>query len=154
MDLLSTGKVPVLRWAAHQTPRLPPSTTMSSSLEPWDGIIHVPEEGILICQECRVLVPSECLASHLNRIHRAVPLRQRREIIASFSQLPVLRSWSATRPRPDGSLPLAYLRPPVKGYTCLLCSNFKTINPDCLRRHRSSKHQRDHEHRRSLVSGG
>jgi hypothetical protein len=120
------------------------TSTTSSSLQTWDGIIHVAKTNALICQECQVLVPMSVLARHLDLSHRAVPARRRREIKAGFCDLPVIRTWREVQPRPDHSLPMSYLKDPVLGFPCPYCTTFKTTSRDCLRHHRLASHP---EHR-------
>jgi hypothetical protein len=106
----------------------------------WNEINLVPEKNVLVCQECRVGVPSKSLQRHLKDHHRQVPAQRRREIQDRFSHLPVLRTWSELLPQPDGSLPLGYLQDPVPGLFCPDYNKFKTTNYDCLRHHRSHQH--------------
>ncbi len=106
----------------------------------WNAIIHIPEERILVCQECRVAVPAKLLGSHLKNSHRLVPAKRRREIESRLIDLPVVQTWADVSPRPDYSVPLSYLQDPLAGFYCPHCSQFKTISEHTIRQHRSSYH--------------
>ncbi|EOA82366.1 uncharacterized protein SETTUDRAFT_76814, partial [Exserohilum turcica Et28A] len=104
-----------------------------------DYITFVPSEKVIICTRCCAAVPVTRLNAHLQTFHH-VPFKLRRTTIARFDSIPAAQSFQDLVPRQDRSAPLSYLLPPVPGFCCPHCTEGKTINWDCMRKHAKEKH--------------
>lgn len=112
-------------------------------------ITHIANEEILLCIPCKSAIPLLVLEPHLYTTH-LIPASERRDIVGTFRNIPVAKTFEDLKPRKDGSPPLRYLTPPVEGFQCKKCLGYKTVNWGALQRHAREKHnirgcqKRDH----------
>ncbi|KAF1841287.1 uncharacterized protein K460DRAFT_294033 [Cucurbitaria berberidis CBS 394.84] len=104
-----------------------------------DYITFVASEKVTICTRCCTAVPVMGLDTHL-RIAHHVPSKLRRMTIARFDGVPAAQFFNDLVPGQGGSTPLLYFPPPVPGFCCPRCTDFKTINWGQMRRHAKTEH--------------
>ena len=83
-------------------------------------------------------MPKDSLLKHLRHWHKGT--KGHRKTAASFDGLPVGATIRQLEPCPDGSPSLSFLLPPVSGFCCLECPNFKTISEHAYRKHVRREH--------------
>lgn len=102
-------------------------------------LTFVPSEQVIVCTSCKIAIPFQNLNTHLRDRHK-IPHHTRLTILAQFDGLPAAQKIDDLQPRKDGSAPLSYLAPPTRGFRCLYCLGFKTVNWDKMRQHAKKEH--------------